>query len=163
MSELMAGVYEALTGRPHIDGTAPFSDLVERLVQALGTAKAAARVLGVGDTTLYRWRRGRQTPKAGGTVIARAIRRVELAPVMERDVRSKAVTMHVRGVVRVSRDVRTRTINLGLDVSRQRTSNFVSNWLADDDSRAERLWWKAIDEQVGADITFDEIISVEYR
>jgi DNA-binding transcriptional regulator YdaS (Cro superfamily) len=159
----MAGVYEALTGRQHIDGSAPFSELVERLVTALGTAKAAARVLGVGDTTLYRWRRGRQTPKTGGTAIARAIRRVELAPGMERDVRTKAVTMRVKGVVRVSRDVRVREINLGLNISQQRTSNFVSNWLADNDARAERLWWKAVDEQVGADITFDEIILVEYR
>lgn len=159
----MAAVYQALTGREHIDGSARFSDLVERLVRDLGTAKLAARVLGVGDTTLYRWRRGKQTPKTGGDVIAKALRRIELSPAMERDVRSKTVTLHVHGIIRVSRDVRTRTINLGRDIPQRKTTNFVSNWLKGDDSRAERLWWKAVDEHVGADIELDQIISVEYK
>lgn len=162
-SEFMEQVYEALTGRSYAGPETGFPELLGRLVRVAGSGKAAARLIGVSDTTFYRWRSGRQAPKTGADTLARIVRRAELPPAVERDIRAKHRTMRVKAVWHVSRDVRTREINLGQAVPQRSTTLFVSAWLAATDDKAEDIWWRAVDKHIGADLEMEAIVNVEYR
>jgi DNA-binding transcriptional regulator YdaS (Cro superfamily) len=163
MSDFMGQVYEGLTNRSVVDDDTPFVELLGRLVRIAGSGKKAAALIGVSDTTFYRWRAGRQTPKTGAGTLVRAVRRAELPRGVETDVRSKARTMRVKGTITISGDVRIREVNLGANIPQRQTTLFVSAWLSGDDDRAERGWWRAVDTHVVEGLEVDNVIYVEFR
>jgi len=162
-SELLEGMYRALTGRRHTDERTPFGELLADLVDMAGSGRAAAALLGISPTTLYRWRAGRQRPKMGRGVLARAIRRGRLSRALEAAVRRKERTLRITGWITISRDRRARTINVGMHFPTRTIGNILNAWLAADDDRADRLLWSAIDRYYVQDLEIDEIEGVEFR
>lgn len=158
----MEAVYVGLTGREQTNAEMPFGELLGRLIGLAGTKKAAAEILGVSPTTVYRWSTGRQKPKTGSTVLARAIRRLSLKPDLERDIRNKTKVMRISGLVHVSDDVRTRTLNVGRYIPARKIGNVLNAWLDADDTRASRLLWKAIDTHYAEGIEIDTVTRVDF-
>lgn len=76
--DLGEAIYREITGgrSPHTEVRGGWSAAVEYLVGEAGSARAAARELGVSESTFRGWRHGR-TPRDGGDYVLDAARRMQ--------------------------------------------------------------------------------------
>ena len=160
---LIDAMGEALTGRPADSGEG-LSGLLDRLVDVARTRRAAAAILGVSETTFYRWRRGTQRPKIGPDVVRAALRRASLPPAKEKAVKSGTQRMVITGWFFVSNEPpRRRTLPVGDHIPTVKIRNVVNAWLKGDDTRADRLLTNAIDKHYTPGLGIDAIESVDFR
>lgn len=117
---------------------------VEALVSVAGSGRAAARYLGVAESTLRGWRHG-VTPKRDHRQLASAARTAMMLGTQTwNDAYTGVTQMMIKGWVVASSDRRNRTIKVGIYIPQQRTQAVLRAWLAGDDARAERLLNRAI-------------------
>jgi transposase-like protein len=155
--------YQGITLKAPPPEVASFGDLLAALVGRAGSGAAAARLLGVSPTTLYRWRRGSQRPKTGANVLRRTIRRMDLSPAREQQIRRGDIKLQITGVVQKSRDSRPRTIKPGEYIPVRVHSRILTTWLSGADDRAEASLWRAIDKYYTEGLDIDPVTSVDYR
>ena len=143
----------SLTRRKHVDEDSSWPVLLAELAAAAGSKAAAARVLGVSPTTFYRWVSGRssrpgrpaQQPKIPKATVVKAIRARQLDDSVAQRIRTKRLTMWIKGMVVVSNDARPRTIHCGREFPAQLQGDILDAWLDGQDSRAENMTWDGID------------------
>lgn len=155
--------YQAITLKTPPDEGASFGDLLAALVSRAGSGAAAARLLGVSPTTLYRWRRGVQSPKTGANVLRRVLRRADLSPSRERQLRTGDLRLWITGRIIVSRDERVRTLRVGDYIPKAVHSRILTTWLSGADDRAEASLFRAIDKYYKDGLEIDTIDRMEYR
>jgi hypothetical protein len=130
--------------------TVPSADLsaatnVELLVMALGSGRAAARHLGVAESTLRGWRNGRN-PRGGSQPLAAAARQAATPLELLRDIRNGNRSLSIKGRILTSSDERDRTINPGRTIPQPTMNRILRMWLAaEDDAKVEAALLKAID------------------
>lgn len=136
----------------------------EILALAVGGGRAAARLLGVGESTFRGWRKG-ATPRGGGDALvsaARAATGARYRPGHYADAYAGHDELVIRGVIRVSQDIRIRTVHPGRVIPKAKMQSVLRAWASGDDSRAERLLIKHIDEFYQP-LDFDEILWARYE
>lgn len=160
---LIRAVGQALMApHPYIDGSDSPSYLAGYITGLFGSGRAAARYLGVSESTLRGWRRGRQ-PRIGQQAVLALARRAATY-------RSDGAywrawqggpggELTIRGVVVVSGDVRLRTVHPGRYIPRARMREVLTTWQDGDDARAEALLYSYMD-QYYVPMEFDSIDSV---
>lgn len=132
------------------------------LVSGYGSKRGAARALGVPESTLRGWLKG-VTPKRDPQAIQTALRglyadaRGHYASAYRGD-----TLLTISGLIRVSKDVRVRTVHPGRVIPLAKIRNVLRAWRAGDDARAERLLYKAIDEHYQP-LQFDNIIGAWFE
>lgn len=128
------------------------------IVNAFGSRRAAARALGIAESTLRGWEKGSK-PRLAPEVFASMARGV-LAANRYSDAYAGITVMRIKGTVRVSGDERPRTINVGEEISRRKMQGILRAWAQCDDERAERLLRKAIDSDYAAAMRVGAVDSV---
>lgn len=136
------------------------------LADAAGSGRAAARMLGVAESTFRGWLGG-VTPKRGGAFLVTAARLAasatnrpgHLKDAMDADVK----TLTIRGLVVVSSDAKIRTIYPGRWIPRIKIRNMLRAWIAGDDARAARLMGRAIETHYVSGMTIDHIEWVTFE
>lgn len=149
------------------------------LVKAAGSQVAAAALIGVGPQTLRRWLKGTQAPTGAnvGKLLA-AGRAARLAPGREANLRAQKRVpagkdrqgrtkysnnrMALTGTVRVSGDVRTRTLNVGEYIPADVIGELLDRWKAGDDQGAAELLLGAVHEFYLADAVLESVDSIEF-
>lgn len=161
----MGQFYEAVTGGLPTDDGLTFPELLARLAALSGSGAAAARRLGVADTTFYRWRRGVQRPKTGENVVRAAVRRTALAPGREQEIRTGARRLVIVGLgVQVSNDRRPRRVlRVGDHIPVRTMSRILNTWLSGDDDKTDRALWRAIDKYYTGGMDIEQVESVDFR
>jgi hypothetical protein len=160
MGDLIDAVSVGLTRRdpPPSNALSP-AENAEILASAVGGGRAAARLLGIGESTFRGWRAGRQPRKGGDLLVAAARaatagRRYDAAYAGETE-------LEINGLIIVSSDARIRTIHPGRNIPLRQMRNVLRAWINGDDSRAERLLAKHIDEFYQP-MEFDNILWAEF-
>lgn len=148
MGELIEGFGRSLipnlAGLPVPSASLPAAVNVEILVQLLGSGRAVARHLGIGESTVRGWRHGR-TPRIGSHALAVAARRAGTPPQLLADIRSGNRTLRITGYIFASSDYRHRTVNPGREIPQPTMNRIIARWLnAEDDSRVEASLQRAI-------------------
>jgi len=154
---IVDAITETLTRRALLNEDSSLAHILDELVYVAGTAAGAARLMGVANTTFYRWRnfannkpRGiKQNPLVGAKAhtkraMVAVIRRAQLKPAVEQAIRAKRATLKIKGRVRVSNTHRTRTIEVGPYLPAEEIGAFLDLWLAGDDGAAEETLLEAI-------------------
>lgn len=170
MSDLIDEMGRGLLGRATVNDASPMTAILAELVTAGGSGKGAARLMGVSDTTFYRWRnyatkaeRGiRQKPPEKRVLVA-AIRKAGLTPELRKKITSKQISMKIRGMVVMSDDTRERTIHPGQYIPGQKMGILLSAWTSGDDERTDRLLNKYLDQHYAEGIEFDRIDWVRFE
>lgn len=160
MGDIIKLLGRNLTGS-HTVGTNTL-DNIERLVEATGSGRAAARALGVAESTLRGWRRGVK-PRRPAQWFQAQTRRVLAS---RRDVYADAWKgdrlLRIKGLIRVSKDVRVRTIDPGKYIPNRVIRRVLSAWENGDDDKAENILIRAID-QYYQPLAFQNIIGVWFE
>ncbi len=131
--------------------------ILRHLVDSVGSVSETARLLGVARSTLRGWLAGR-TPRRDPRIIVATARGVATARTGRYDKAYRGDTkLVIRGTVRVSRDLRERTLHVGRHIPQRKMQNVLRAWAAADDQRANRLLWKAISEHYTDGIDIDTI------
>jgi hypothetical protein len=158
---LIQAMGESLVDSPDVPSTnLPIHVNIELLVEAAGSGRAAARVLGVAESTLRGWRKGAQPRRENRTIVAAA--RGTMAGPRWAEIYSGQATIVIHGVVVVSTDVRPRTVYPGRYIPRQTMQGILRAWASADDARAERLLYNAIDTHYQP-LQFDVITAVWFE
>jgi hypothetical protein len=137
--------------------------LVQGLIGAAGSGRAAARILGTSPSTVYRWRDGKAQPKVGRQAIVAGIRAYTLAtnhPGLLGQLGPGRKGLSVHAYIRVSRDARKRTADLGPHVPAKKIRNVVRAWMMGNDARAERLLGRALDTHYAKGAEIEDYINV---
>jgi hypothetical protein len=144
MGELIDAMGEDLTDLPTAPSTtlSPFSN-VELLVMATGSGRAAARALGVAESTLRGWRNGARPRRADQDIVAAT--RAHAKPGRYRAAYQGDTSLAIDAVITVSGDTRKRTIHPGRNIPQRSIQAMLRAWKAGDDDRAEVMLLKAID------------------
>lgn len=161
MASLIDHVGQALTASaaPPSLSLSPQSN-IELLVWATGSGRAAARALGVAESTLRGWRRGVK-PRKDPRVLVAAARGAMAAPRWNEIYRGDK-TLVIEGWIRVSSDLRKRTVYPGRTIPRRVMQSVLRAWAQADDERAERLLYNAIDTHYQP-LEFDVILGVWFE
>lgn len=142
----------------------PVASNIETLVDAMGSGRSAARALDVAESTLRGWRKGAIPRRSAQSLVATM--RTAIHPIRNPGYYTRAYTgvseLTIRGLIRVSKDSRTRTIYPGRYIPRRVMQGILRAWSTADDNRAERLLLKAIDEYYQP-MDFDEIVGVWFE
>jgi hypothetical protein len=147
MTDLVTAFSRALTDAqayPSEDRSPRFN--VEIIVAASGgSGRAAGRYLGVAESTLRGWRKG-VVPRRSNRELASAARQAvgEHWPAFS-DAYHGERTLAISGRVRVSSDVRPRTIYPGRIIPLQVMQSILRTWLSGDDAKTEAQLYRAID------------------
>jgi hypothetical protein len=135
------------------------------LARLAGSGRAAARALGVAESTLRGWRRGVQprTVPTSLVTLGRALAVQSNRPEHMAQVMAGGRLLTIRGVVVVSGDARLRTIHPGRDIPLVKIRNIVRAWAAGQDDRVDRLTVNAINHHYapGMDIGSVEWVTFE--
>jgi len=142
-----SSLIEAL-GDELTDGANPHPDLgihanLEILVTQLGSGRAAARFLGVAESTLRGWRRG-VNPRGRSAEIFLAARNASLGTQWKAGYDGTG-ELAIKGRIRVSNDFRDRTIHHGRVIPIELMRRILTTWRRGSDARAEALLYGAID------------------
>src|SRR6185436_5381734 len=158
---LIQAMGHALTGTPFVPSLdrSPQAN-IESLVSAVGSGRAAARALGVAESTLRGWRRG-VTPRRDPRVFVAAARGA-LSGDRYAAAYNGDVTFAIKGKIRVSSDERERTVYPGRNIPRQTMQGILRAWATGDDERAERLLYKAIDTNYQP-LQFNTVVGVWFE
>lgn len=134
-----------------------FTDHVEYLVEQAGSGRALGRALGVAESTVRGWRHG-STPRTGmrGFVIEMAR---DLMVQAHRGWPQDHRTFSITGEVKVSQDVRSRTLRVGAHIPPYRIDQALELWVAGDDQRAARMIESDIDRYY-ARVTMTDVTGV---
>lgn len=165
--ELIDGVGRSLIAGWPGSLPVPSADLpaalnVEALVFVTGSGRAAARHLGVAESTLRGWRRGR-VPRVGSRSLAAAARMAGTPPQLLTNIRDGTRSLRISGWIISSRDRRRRTVNPGRFIPQPTMNRILNRWLsADDDSKVEASLLRAIDTYY-TPLGFDIIESVDWE
>lgn len=160
---LIEGFGQSLTGLP----VSPSADLptavnAELLVATLGSGRAAARHLGVAESTFRGWRKGAKA-RIGTRALAAAARRAATPPQLLKDIRSGVRSLRITGTIRSSDDVRDRTVYPGRHIPQPTMDRILRAWLAaDDDAKVEAALLRAIDSYY-APLAFLRVTGVDWE
>ena len=165
MGEFVEWMGSDLTGLARV----PSADIsvmenAEILARIMGSGRAAARALGVGESTFRGWRKGVQPRKGAGPIVqmARAAA-VNRNRAHFQNVMDGTDVVAIRGTVVVSGDTRDRTIHPGRDIPLVKIRNIVRAWLAGQDDRVDRLMMKAIDEHYVPGLQIGDVTGVWFE
>jgi hypothetical protein len=118
---------------------------IDVLVRLAGSGRAAARALGVAESTFRGWRHGVQ-PRSGQQAIVSTARRLGALNTGQLAYALGDGSLTIRGIIRVSRDVRERTVHPGRHIPSTTMARILRRWAAaEDDSKVERSLMRAID------------------
>jgi hypothetical protein len=158
---LVEGLSGQLAGR----WDTPSDDPYHRLVILAGSVSAAARELGVPRRTFRGWLEGRK-PRHPPNAIA-AIREHRIAQPAHQphwhDAYTGEKTLAITGRIRVSNDIRIRTIHPGRYIPNAVTRTYLDAWRAgEDDGQVEAMIIQAID-QYYQPVAFENILAVWFE
>lgn len=161
MSELIDEVGAGLC-RPYPVPSTQLSpaENAEILASLVGGGRAAARLLGIGESTFRGWRSGRR-PRDGGDLLVAAARGAA-AGRRYHAAYDGTTTLSINGHIIVSNDARIRTVHVGEHIPLRKMQSVLRAWQKGDDTRAERLLYKHIDENYQP-LEFDTIHWAEYE
>lgn len=155
----MDEVYYALTGGRSRGGSS-FGARLEAIVAEAGSGRKAAKLLGIGETTLREWRKGRGSKTAAGRAAREArldkLSRAAMAnpAVMDRW-RNNNISVIVTNVP--GRGGGTRTLGAGaLNLAPGTGANVVRHWLAGRDREAAQAFRAGIRDPWYRDVMFGE-------
>lgn len=135
---------------------------LHNVVGDAGGIRPAARALGVPESSLRGWLKG-VTPKRSPQSILAAARGFYADRRGQYDAAYRGDRLlTINGLIRVSKDVRVRTVHPGRNIPLAKIRNALRAWRAGDDARAERLLYKAIDEHYQP-LAFDNIIGAWFE
>jgi hypothetical protein len=124
---------------------------LEILVAATGSGRAAARALGVAESTLRGWRKGARPRRTNLEFVATArgaataYYRPSAFGGSHYDAAYRGdVIMAIRGWIKVSNDSRKRTIHVGREIPQRSMQGILRAWSAGNDEKAESLLVNAI-------------------
>lgn len=163
--ELVGELGKHLTGRhvgvPHLDRSPQANALI--LIDIAGSGRAAARMLGVAESTFRGWRHGVQPRGGVNQAIVSAARRLA-ALNSGRLAYARATTgLAIRGTFTVSKDTRTRDIYPGRQMPRATMTRILNRWAAgEDDHKVEQSLIRAIDRWYQP-LQFDRIEAVWFE
>lgn len=131
-------------GVPQAPGTGVAANLA-LIVAHTGSGRAAGRYLGVSESTLRGWRHG-VTPRRDPAFfqIAARVLLSEKSGVWGPAYRGESELV-ISGLVRVSGDVRRRTIHIGRYIPRRSMQFVLRAWRQGNDAQAEKVLYAAID------------------
>lgn len=156
------GLTDTLTVHAPSDALS-FVGNLQILVDAMGSRRAAGRLLGIGESTLRGWQRGVK-PRRDINMVqwARAAAGEAYRPGLYGEAYSGAKTLVVHGVVANSGDVRVRTIYPGRYIPRQSMQYILRAWSRGDDATANRVlndaigkWYEGCDVQTMTGVWFE--------
>lgn len=152
MSEALIGV--------HVDDSMSTVDILDALRGP--SAAANARSIGVPPSTFRGWLKG-ITPKIGKRALVAAVRRANLPPGLESDIRSGTRRMRITGWIIKSKDRRERTIRIGDHIPKPLISRTLTAWLAGRDQTADKLINNAITKYYMAGAGIDPPLSMGFE
>lgn len=165
LRDALWGALSGGQGRAPSAGHSP-AGLVGYLAGLVGSKAAAARVLGVSPSTVYRWSRGESRPKMPAQAIAAAIRAYVVAkgphPDILRTAGPNGPQLHIHGTVRVSSDTRARTLSIGATATARDVRAMLRAWVAADDAKANRIFDRILDKYTRS-LTVETIDSMWFR
>jgi transposase-like protein len=162
--ELVWAVGQALTGRfrpPSASLSAQQN--VEALIEATGSGRAAARTLGVAESTLRGWRHGVK-PRGGNQPLVVAARAALTAKTGElARARAGQTELAITGIIVVSSDSRKRTVHPGRYIPRSTINRILTMWSqAQPDDKVEAALLRAIDRWYQP-LDFDQVIGAAFE
>ncbi len=147
-----------LTGEDPAPGPAlSIVDNLEILVDQFGSGRAAARALGVAESTLRGWRKGVR-PRLSAPTIAAMARGAASYGRYQRAY-DRPNFLKIRAWVTQSSDTRLRTIHVGREIPAAKIRTVLTLWSKLDDEKADRMLWRAITKHYSA---FDSIGHIEW-
>lgn len=177
MSDLIDALTKGLTGRAQPDTAGMLRDLIAGAgKRGRPSAAGAARLIGVPDTTVYRWRnffdnkpRGvKQQPSAPHRkAIVAAWRRMHLPESKERRIRDKGLTMVIEGSAGIS-TMRQQKMHAGRTgqeggFPEEVMGEILDQWLAGDDEAAEETIRDAIDDFYVAGMVIESVDNIDFE
>lgn len=130
----------------------------EYLAARLGGGRAAARALGVAESTFRGWRGGVVSRKGIGARLATLAR--TMAPGLAHARGDGSLT--ITGIITVSSDTRERTIHPGRNIPGPIIRQALTRWVNGNDNTAEAIIYGAIDRYYQP-LEFDQIIRVWFE
>lgn len=150
----------ALCNGPPASADASIGRNLSHIISRAGSQRAAARSLGVAESTLRGWLKG-STPRRTPQSIASAARAWQS---LGRYPEARAGGLVIKGIVRKSRDERERTIHVGRHIPKPVMGRILTRWLhAEPDSKVEASIWRAIDKYYTADLDVGQIVAVWFE
>lgn len=177
MSDLIDALTKGLTGRAQPDTAGMLRDLIAGAGKGgRGSAAGAARLIGVPDTTVYRWRnffedrpRGvKQRPsKDHQGAIVRAWRRMHLSADKERRIRSLGLVLVIEGSAGIS-TMRQQKMHVGRTgqnggFPEEVIDELLDRWLAGEDDAAQEVIEESIDEYYVAGMTIESVDEIYFE
>lgn len=163
--DLIEGMGQDLTGLHNVPSTAlSAQENIEILVAAIGSGRAAARALGVAESTLRGWRKGARPRRDNQLFVAttRGAATARFRPDHYDDAYHGRKIMAIKGIIRVSNDARPRTAHVGREIPLRSMQGVLRAWSSGDDDKAERLLQNAIIRYY-ASLEFDAIERVWFE
>lgn len=129
------------------------------LTRIHGSGRAAARWLGVPETTFRGWRKGIAPKGEAADMLAQAARDNEVEehdPAGFDEAVKGNTELVIRGVFTSSSDTRVRTIHPGRVIPRQTMARVLKTWRDGEDDKAERQLLRAIKDYYH-DFDYDQV------
>jgi hypothetical protein len=160
MGQLIDELGNHLSGGTGWDLSDDPAQLADALADLYGSGRAAARALGVAESTFRAWRRGSR-PKGD--------RRREMVSQLRRNMAPDRLAaahgdgeLAIRGRVTVSGDTRERVVHPGRFIPKPVMGRVLAAWERVDDARAEAMLVNAIDRYYQP-LAFDRIDEVWFE
>jgi len=164
MGVLITAMGTDLTGLKHVPRRSyEPSTNAAILVAAAGGNRAAARILGVAESTVRRWLQGAK-PRDPHRLVeaARLTASMRYKPGAYDAAYQGDTLMVITAWIRISGDKRKRSVSVGQHIPQRRMQAVLRAWRAGDDDKAERLLIKAIDEEY-TPMAFENVLSVRFE
>jgi len=127
------------------------------IVSRAGSNRAAARSLGVAESTFRGWLKGSK-PRRSPQSIAAAARAWQS---LGRYGTARAGSLVIHAIVSKSKDTRDRKLHVGRHIPKAVMGRILTRWLkAEPDDKVEASLYRAIDKYYTGDLDFDGIIGV---
>lgn len=151
-------------GRKLPDDSADLRTHLAALISLGGSKAAAARIVGVSPTTMYRWVAGTQKPGRGRThkVLAQITRRAALTPARETAARSALKGLAIHGTISVSETSSNRTIRVGPWIPKGILTRIFNQWMKGNDSKSDSMLRNAVEKYYKAGMHIGDITAVTF-
>ena len=133
------------------------------LVEETGSQRAAARALGIGESTLRGWLKGATPKKYSHRDIGLRTRAATINPDRWAAAYDGTNAMAIHGWIKVSRDVRHRTVHVGREIPQALMKRILTTWRNGRDNEAETLLRNAIELYYTSSMEFDQIEGVSFE
>ena len=130
------------------------------IISRAGSQRAAARSLGIAESTLRGWLKGAKPKRSPQSIAAAARAWLSLG----RYQAARGGSLTIIGVIKVSRDERPRTIHVGRHIPRDVMGRILTRWLrAEPDEKVEASIYRAIARYYTQDLSISRITGVTFK